>query len=342
MADTTVIQIPVVPAVALPLRRPAGQMIVIAIVVCVFALMPLIAAWSGKQGYVTLFSRIMIYALAALGLGLILGFGALVSFGHALYIGIGAYAVGMLSSHGITNGFAHLGAALAVGALASTLIGWICLRVSGVGFIMITLAFAQMFYYFAIGLKPYGGDDGLQIAARSNFGVLNIANNTALYYVIFVVLMLTLFLLHRLVGSRFGMLLRGSKSNERRMLALGFPTLRYKLLAYVISALICVLAGVLLANLFRFTSPSYMQWTVSGELIVMVVLGGLGTLLGPVIGASVWLLLEELLTSMRLGLPWGLDDAIRDHWMLGLGIFVLIVTLKLQQGIYGWFLERRT
>ncbi len=315
--------------------------VVIALLVCLFALVPLFAAWSGQAAYITLFSRIMIYALAAMGLGLILGFGALVSFGHALYLGIGAYAVSMLSAHGISNGFAHLGAALGVGLLASTLIGLICLRASGIAFIMITLAFAQMFYYLVIGLKSYGGDDGLPLPARSNFGVVDISNNTVLYYVIFAVLMVTLYALRRLVDARFGMLLQGTKSNERRMAALGFPTLRYKLLAYVISALICVIAGVLLANLFRFTSPSYMQWSVSGELIVMVVLGGLGTLVGPIIGAAVWLLIEELLTTMRLGLPWGLDDFIRDHWMLVLGAFVLIVTLKLKQGLYGWLLERR-
>ena len=233
------------------------------------------------------------------------------------------------------------GVALAVGLPVAIIVGLICLRASGVAFIMITLAFAQMFYYFAVGLRTYGGDDGLQIAARSNFGVLDISNNTVFYYVIFAVLMLTLYVLHRMVGSRFGMLLRGTKSNQRRMAALGFPVMRYKLLAYVISALICVVAGVLLGNLVRFASPAYMQWSVSGELIVMVVLGGLGTLIGPVIGASVWLLLEELLTQVKFGLPWGMDDMIRDHWFLVLGLFVLFVSLRLKQGIYGWVLERQ-
>lgn len=326
---------------AVGMKRPTLQHAVVTCIVGLFALVPLLAAISGQGSYVTLFSRIMIYALAALGLGLVLGYGALVSLGHAMYLGIGAYAVGMLSANGITNGFAHLGVSLAVGLPVAIIVGLICLRASGVAFIMITLAFAQMFYYFAIGLRTYGGDDGLQIAARSNFGVLDISNNTVFYYVIFAVLMLTLYVLHRMVGSRFGMLLRGTKSNQRRMAALGFPVMRYKLLAYVISALICVVAGVLLGNLVRFASPAYMQWSVSGELIVMVVLGGLGTLIGPVIGASVWLLLEELLTQVKFGLPWGMDDMIRDHWFLVLGLFVLFVSLRLKQGIYGWVLERQ-
>lgn len=305
------------------------------------ALVPVFTAATGQSIYLTLFSRIMIYALAAVGLNLILGYGALVSFGHALYLGIGAYAVGMLSTNGITNGFVHLGAALGVGLLAATLIGLICLRTGGVAFIMITLAFAQMAYYFAVGLKNYGGDDGLPIASRSDFGVLNITDNTVFYYLVFAVLMLTLYGLHRIVNARFGMVPRGAKSNRRRMAALGFSTLKYELGAYVISALICVVAGVLLANLTNFASPSYMEWPVSGEIIAMVVLGGLGTLVGPLVGALTWLLLEELLTSMHLGLPWGLDEALHDHWMLVLGVFVVIVTLTLKQGVYGWVVGRK-
>ncbi len=304
------------------------------------ALVPAVAAAADQPIYVTLFARIMVFALAAAGLNLILGYGALVSFGHALYLGIGAYAVGMLSASGVTNGFAHLGAALGAGLVVATLVGVICLRTGGVAFIMITLAFAQMAYYFAVGLKNYGGDDGLPIAARSDLRVMDIGDDRVFYYLVFAILMATLVGLHRLVNARFGMVLRGAKSNRRRMAALGFPTLRYELAAYVISALVCVVAGVLLANLTRFASPSYMQWSMSGEMISMVVLGGLGTLMGPLVGALAWLLLEELLTSLRLGLPWGLDDLLHDHWMLVLGAFVVLVTLALKQGLYGWLVER--
>ena len=341
MADSPALSLPMNMPVASSTRpRAAARVLVLIVVIGGLAIVPVIASATGQTTYLTLFSRLMVYALAALGLNLVLGYGALVSFGHALYLGIGAYAVGMLSAHGMGNGYVHLAVALCAGAAAATLIGLICLRTGGIAFIMITLAFAQMAYYLVIGLKAYGGDDGLPITSHSDFGVLDLSNNTVLYYTIFAVLVLTLGGLHRVVHSRFGMVLRGSKSNERRMAALGFSTLRYKLAAYVISALICVMAGVLLANLTRFASPSYLQWSVSGELIAMVVLGGLNTLVGPIVGAGVWLLLEETLSSAHFGLPGGLDDVLHDHWMLVLGIFIVVSTLVLRQGLYGWLLER--
>lgn len=304
------------------------------------ALVPVISAAIDQPFYVTLFSRILIFGLAALGLNLVLGYGAMVSFGHAMYIGIGAYAVGILSFHGIGNGWAHVAAAIAVGVPIALVVGLICLRTTGMAFIMITLAFAQMFFFLGVSLKEYGGDDGLSIANRSDFGLFSLANQTVLYYVIFVVLVATLYFFWRLVHARFGMVLRGCKSNERRMAALGFPTLRYKLTAYVISALVCVLAGVLLANLTRYTSPSYMAWTVSGELIVMAVLGGIGTLVGPVVGAAALIVLEEILSSLKLGLPWGLDKFLNEHWLAIIGIFIVLVVLVMKQGIYGSIVAR--
>src|SRR5450755_1145205 len=228
-------------------RRITLRWLSAAAVIAALGAVPLICALIGQPFYVTLVSRMMIFALAALGLNLILGYGGLISFGHALYIGIGAYAVGILSYHGITNGYVHLGVALGAGLGLAVLIGSVCLRVSGVGFIMITLAFAQMFYFLAISLKQYGGDDGYALESRSNFGWLDLGDNTTLYYVIYALLVLVLILFYRLVNARFGMVLRGSKSNDRRMRALGFPTLPFKLIAYVISALVCVIAGVLLA-----------------------------------------------------------------------------------------------
>lgn len=323
-----------------PASKWSARKWVAAALIVLLGLVPVFSAVLGQAFYVTLFSRIMIFALAALGLNLVLGYGAMVSFGHAMYIGVGAYAVGILSYHGIGNGWVHLGVALAVGGVIATVIGAVCLRVSGIAFIMITLAFAQMFYFLAISLKQYGGDDGHGIAARSDFGLLSLDDNTVLYYVIYAVLMLTLLGFYRLVHARFGMVLRGCKSNERRMRALGFATLRVKLTAYVISALVCVLAGVLLANLTRFMSPSYMQWTVSGEMVLMVVLGGVGTLIGPMIGAGVWLLLEELLSSFSLGLPGGVDEFVRDHWLGLLGLFVIVATLLLRDGLYGALVRR--
>jgi branched-chain amino acid transport system permease protein len=294
------------------------------------ALVPVIASLIGEPYYVTLFTRVVILALAAVGLNLILGYGALVSFGHAMYIGIGAYAVGILSFHGIGNGWIQLAAALAVGGAVAIVIGLICLRTSGMAFIMITLAFAQMIYFLAISLKQYGGDDGLTINARSDFGLFALTSNTALYYTAFVVLIACLVFFQRLVHSRFGMVLRGCRSNERRMAALGFPTLRYKLTAYVISALVCVVAGMLLANLTKFAAPSYMAWQASGDLIVMIVLGGMGTLIGPVAGAVTLLIFEEILAGWT------------THWMIVLGPAIVLIVLTAQKGVYGFLVDRGT
>jgi branched-chain amino acid transport system permease protein len=299
------------------------------------ALVPVLAAVFDEPYYVTLFSRILVFALAALGLNLILGYGAMVSFGHAMYMGVGAYAVGILSAEGFSSGWLHLGAALVAGVFIALLVGSICLRTSGMAFIMITLAFAQMLFFLAVSLREYGGDDGLRLRTPSDFGWFDLDNATALYYLAFGLLLALLVFFRRLIDSRFGMVLRGCKSNPRRMAALGFPTLRYRLAAYVISALVCVLAGVLLANLTRYVAPSYMAWTVSGELIVMTVLGGLGTLIGPVVGAAALLLIEELLTSLHIGVPW-LDAIVNQHWLALIGVFIVLVVLLLKRGLYGW------
>ncbi|MES2582343.1 MAG: branched-chain amino acid ABC transporter permease [Pseudomonadota bacterium] len=303
------------------------------------ALVPVFSYFLGESFYVTLVSRMMIFALAATGLNLVMGFGSMVSFGHALYIGVGAYTVGVLSFHGVGNGWVHLAAALGAGMVLATLIGMACLRAKGVGFIMITLAFAQMFYFLSVSLKQYGGDDGFSISNRSDFGVIDLNNNVVLYYVIFTALVLVMLVFHRLVHARFGMVLRASRTNERRLQALGMPVARIKLVAYVLSALVCVLSGVLLANMTRFVSPSYMNWVVSGDLIVMAVLGGLGTLVGPVVGAILWLSMEELLSSFHTG--WALlDEFVRNHWLGVLGAMALLVALKLKDGVYGVLIAR--
>ena len=305
------------------------------------ALVPALAAWLDQPFWVTLFTRILIFALAAMGLNLVLGFGAMVSFGHAMYLGIGAYAVGILSYHGVDNGIVQLAVALVVGALVALGVGAICLRTSGMAFIMITLAFAQMLYFLAVSLREYGGDDGMQLKGRSLLGPLDLNNPTLLYYLAYALLLAVLLAFWRLVHARFGMVLRGCRSNERRMASMGFATFRYKLSAYVISALVCVLAGMLMANLTRFVAPSYMAWTVSGELIVMTVLGGLGTLIGPIAGATALLLVEEALSSLKLGVPW-LDNVINQHWLALIGIFIVLVVLVLKQGIYGWLVAKKS
>jgi branched-chain amino acid transport system permease protein len=188
---------------------------------------------------------------------------------------------------------------------------------------MITLAFAQMFYFLAVGLKDYGGDDGLPLAARSDFGLLNFDSNVQLYYTAYALLIALLLLTGRVVHAPFGMVLRGTRANDRRMRALGFPTQRYQLAAYMLAAMVCAVAGLLLANLTRFAAPAYMAWTVSGELIVMVVLGGMGTVFGPVWGAVALILLEELLKAQT------------EHWMLILGPAIVLVVLFAKRGLWG-------
>ena len=318
----------------------SARFIVPALVLLFLALLPVYAAWVNQPFYTTLFSRIMVYALAGIALNFILGFGGLVSFGHALYIGLGAYAVGILSFHGITNGWLHLAAAFVVCLVFATLIGAVVVRTGGMTFIMITLAFAQMGYFLAVSLKQYGGDDGLTIDARSNMGLFDLANNTVLYYFILISLVGALWLFNRVLAARFGFCLKGIKSNERRMLALGFPVFRYKLTAYVISALVCTLAGFFLANFTKFASPSYMQWSVSGELIVIIVLGGMSTQFGPIAGAIVFLLLEEVLQGWKPGIYPPFEELVNKHWQLVIGVFVILVVLYAKRGIYGYLTQR--
>jgi branched-chain amino acid transport system permease protein len=301
----------------------SARTIAVGSLVAALLLLPLVTAALGQPFYVTLATRILVFALAAAGLNLVLGYGGLVSFGHALYVGLGAYAVGILAFHGVTSGWAHLAAAVGLSAAIALVTGMVCLRTSGMAFIMITLAFAQMVYFLGVSLKQYGGDDGLQIPARSDFAPLSIESNTALYYFSLVLLLAVLYLSWRLVHARFGRVLRGTKSNARRMRVLGFPILRYQLAAYVLSGVICGVAGLLLANLTRFASPAYAFWTASGDLIVMVMLGGISTIVGPRVGAIVYVVLETVLAGYT------------EHWMLILGPIIVLIALLAKRGLYG-------
>jgi branched-chain amino acid transport system permease protein len=269
----------------------------------------------------------LVFAIAAISLNMILGYGGMVSFGHALYMGLGAYCVGIMASHGIANGWLQVIVMMLACALVGLLTGLISLRTTGIAFIMITLAFAQMFYYLFVSLKPYGGDDGMSLELRSNFTFLDLGSPITLYYVALLAVVSALYVCARTVDARFGMVLRGCRLNERRMKALGFATTRYKLLAYVWSCMLCGMSGVLYANLTGFTSPAYLAWTVSGELIVMVVLGGMGTIFGPLVGALTLLVSEEILKAMT------------DHWMAILGPLIVLVVLTAKRGLYGYLLD---
>ena len=288
------------------------------------AVLPMISAISDGPYYVDLFTRILIFAIAAVSLDLILGFGGMISFGHAAYLGIGAYTIGILSVGGLTNGFVQFGSAIATSALAALCIGLVSLRTSGAQFIMITLAFSQMIYFLGISLTAYGGDDGLTIPARSDFGkLLDLGNPIIRYYAVFAVLLVVLEACRRIVGSRFGMVIRGTKANERRMIAMGYRTFRYKLTAFVISGAMCGVAGALFANQQLFISPSIMHWSRSGELMIMVLLGGVGTLAGPVLGATVFLVFEDLLSNVT------------THWQVIFGPLLVLVVLFAPHGLLG-------
>jgi branched-chain amino acid transport system permease protein len=296
--------------------------LVVAALLAVLVLLPLYVQATGNVFPLTLFTRIVILAMAATSLNLILGYGGMVSFGHAAYLGLGGYAVGILAYEGWTSGFWQWPLALGVSALFALIVGALSLRTRGVYFIMITLAFAQMIYYVAVALDRYGMDDGLTIYRRSQFGgLINLSNRTTFYYVCLALLIATILLCWRLVNSRFGMVIQGARSNDRRMRAIGFPTFRYRLACFVIAGMICGLAGALLANQADFVSPAVMHWTRSGDLIVMVVLGGMGSVFGPLIGAVALLVLEEALSG------------ITEYWQIILGPLLLLVVLFARGGI---------
>jgi branched-chain amino acid transport system permease protein len=306
------------------------QTVFTTLLLAVLALVPIYALLTGDTFAMTLFTRVLILALGAVSLNLIMGYGGMVSFGHAAYLGIGGYAVGILAKEGIASGFVQWPVAIVVSALYALVVGALSLRTRGVYFIMITLAFAQMIYYVAIGLDRYGGDDGLTIYKRSQFGgLLDLQNKAVFYYLCLVLLLASVYLVARLVNSRFGLVIRGARSNDRRMQAIGFPTFRYRLVCFVIAGALCGLAGALLANHTNFISPALMHWTRSGDLIVMVVLGGLGSLFGPLIGAAAFLVLEEGLSRLT------------EYPALILGPLLLLVAIYVNGGIEGLLEGRR-
>jgi branched-chain amino acid transport system permease protein len=301
-----------------------SRVLTLGIGLAVLALVPVVAGALNQPFYLDLFRRVMIFALAALSLDLILGFGGMVSFGHAAYLGIGAYAVAIPAVHGIHSGFVQWPLAIFASALVALAIGAVSIRTSGVYFIMITLAFAQMLYYLGVSLETYGGDDGMRLAARSTFGgLIDLRDPYVFYYLVFVVLVAALVVTHRLVNARFGMVIRAARSNSALARAVGFPEFRYKLVAFTMAGAMCGLAGGLLANQTEYVSPGFMHWTRSGEIMVMVILGGMGTLFGPVLGAMAYLLLEDVLSAWTV------------HWQLILGPLLLLVVLYARRGLFG-------
>ena len=288
------------------------------------AAVPLAAALLDQPFYLDLVRRIMIFAIAALSLNLILGYGGMISFGHAAYLGVGAYAVGVLAHYGINNGYLQWALAIGASALVALAIGAVSIRRSGVYFIMITLAFTQMLYYLGISIEEYGGDDGMRLQVKSQFpGLIDLNDANAFYYLVLAILVLALFLGQRLVDSRFGMVIRAAKSNEVRTRSIGFSPYPYRLAAFVIAGAVCGLAGALLVNHTAYLTPEFMNWTRSGELMFMVILGGMESIAGPVLGAFALLLLEDALSGWT------------QHWQLVLGPLLVLSVLFLKRGLAG-------
>jgi branched-chain amino acid transport system permease protein len=304
--------------------KPGATTVALAIVFLLLAAVPPLAAYFQQPYYLELFRRIMIFALAAASLNLILGYGGMVSFGHAAYLGVGAYAVGVLAHYGVHSGWLQWALAIGASALVALAIGAVSIRTSGIYFIMITLAFTQMLYYLGISIEEFGGDDGLRLAVKSQFsGLVPLESPTAFYYLVLAILVAAVYLVHRLVNSRFGMVIRAAKSNETRTRTIGFSPYPYRLAAFVIAGAMCGLAGALLVNQTSFLTPEFMNWTRSGELMFMVILGGVATTAGPVLGAAALLLLEDLLAAST------------QHWQIILGPILVLVVLFARRGLAG-------
>jgi branched-chain amino acid transport system permease protein len=311
-----------------------------ATVLALLIALPLITQATGQSAMLTLASRILIYGIAAASLNLVLGYGGMVSFGHAAFFGVGGYVVGILFHHaasgepllgfipGTTQMLITLPTAMLVSGVVAALIGALALRTGGVQFIMITLAFAQMLFFLFVSLKGYGGEDGIIVRRTNELPFVNTRDRAVLYWVILAVAVVFFIGLWRVVNSSFGAVLVGIRQNERRMQALGIAPFRTKLFAFALSGAGAGLAGALMVNLLRFASPDMMHWTKSGELMIMVILGGVGTLFGPLIGAGVFLTLENFLAGWT------------EYWALPLGIILLIVVLRGKGGLLGLFRRR--
>jgi branched-chain amino acid transport system permease protein len=316
-------------------RWPAALTITCALLALLF---PLLMQVIDQPFYTGLATRVLIFAIIVSSLNLILGYGGMVSFGHAAFLGSGAYTVGILSLEatkkiGLLPGsesawIAWPAAALSSGLLA-LVIGALSLRTRGIYVIMITLAFAQMLYYIFVSLKMYGGDDGLNLTSRSHVGFgVDLADDRHFYYVVLALFAATLFGLHRLVHSRFGRVIEGIRENEPRMQAIGYATTRYKLVCFAMAGALAGLGGALLANQNLFVSPNMMSWFQSGSLLMMLIVGGVGCLWGGPIGALVFLVLEEVLSGYT------------QRWQFVMGAALIGIVLFAPRGIVGAFKRR--
>jgi len=308
---------------------PGSRRIALVVLATVLVALPTLLQALGVGYYVSTAGRIVVYAIAATSLNLVLGYAGMVSFGHAAFFGLGAYATGVLISEGVLNAATHVAATIAVSALAAGLIGAISLRTRGVYFIMITLAFGQMLYYLANSIKGYGGDEGLNIRARSQFGLgIDLKDAPTFYYVALVLLAATLVGLHLFTRSGFGRAIVATRDDEQRAEALGFATYRDRLVVFVVAGVVAAIAGALSVNQQGYVSPALLHWTQSGTLMVMVILGGVASLWGGVLGAVLLIVLQETLSAYT------------THWEFWTGWVLLGVVLYARHGLAGWIAAR--
>tara|TARA_R110002124_G_scaffold148993_1_gene314677 strand:- start:569 stop:1552 length:984 start_codon:yes stop_codon:yes gene_type:complete len=316
--------------------------------IALFALLPVtagVAMVMDEPFIITLVTKAAILALAGVGLNIALGLGGLVSFGHAAFFGIGGYAMGVLASHaqsytplmetpilieGTKSMLVIWGVAVVTASLAALLIGVLSLRTTGVYFIMITLAFGQMLYYFAISWPAYGGEDGLSIYIRNDFPGLNTLDPIQFFGIAFTVLAIVLFIAGRLAKAPFGLALSAARQNPERVETVGIAPFRLRLVAFIVSGAVTGLAGALFADLNRFVSPTMFSWQTSGEIMVFVILGGVGRLFGPVAGAALFILLEHVLGGLS------------DYWHVYLGLLLLLVVLFARGGLIGTLAGKET
>jgi branched-chain amino acid transport system permease protein len=292
--------------------------------------------------YVSFASRVLIYALAATSLNLILGYGGMVSFGHAAFVGIGAYTAAIMMFEGAASALLGWPLAMGLGAVLALGIGVLSLRTGGVYFIMLTLAFAQMIYYLCVSMKSYGGEEGLNLPARSSLPGLDLKDDIDFYFVCLALLVMSVFLLKRLIASRFGHVIQAIRQNPTRMQAIGYDVQRYKLVCFVIAGAFGALAGALLVNHGKYVSPAMMHWTQSGTLMIMVIMGGVGRLYGGVVGALVLLGIEELLANYKIAWLAALYPNYQQHSMLGVGVLLLAIVLFAPQGLAGLLAKRES
>ena len=300
-------------------------LILLALGFAALALFPLV----GETFYIRFFTKIMIYALFAMSLDLLVGYAGLVSLGHAAFFGVATYTVaGFIDKLGIADGFLILPAALAVAAICAAVIGWISIRTTGVYFIMITLALAQMLYYFFNDQLYWGGTDGMNISAKpllavGGFTLVDLSNRVQFYYAALACLVTAFVMLSVLLRSPFGHALVGIRANEGRMRSLGYDVQRYKLVAFVVAGALAGLAGFLESSRATFATPAYLGWHESGHALMIVILGGMGTLYGPILGAFVLLLMEDYFATLT------------ERWLLIEGLFVMAVALLMPEGLAG-------